>query len=392
MTNPTISIEIANKASDIGQHQWDTCACPEAINGERPLDPFTTFSFISALEESGSVGKGTGWSPCHLVAKRKNQIVGIMPLYLKSHSQGEYIFDQNWAHAYERSGGRYYPKLQSAVPFTPVTGRRFLAKKDFEREIHSAFISGLKHLAIKNDFSSAHITFCTLEETQRFSKDGFYLRKGMQFHWENNGYTNFDDFLSSLSSRKRKAIRKERLTAKSFWNNKGKIVRLNGKEINPKHWDSFWTFYQDTGNRKWGYPYLTRSFFNIIQRDMSENILLILAMEDETPIAGALNFLGQNTIYGRYWGTSKFYSCLHYELCYYQAIDYALEKGLKKIEAGAQGEHKLGRGYLPNYVYSLHWFQNQIFSQAIKDYLCKETDFLSNDFSVLSESSPFKKE
>ena len=390
MVRGKIQIDVLDTITSIDQMEWDLCACPEVLEGENPFDPFTTYKFLSALELSGSVGKGTGWHACHLVAKVSKEIVAVMPLYLKGHSQGEYIFDHNWVHAFESAGGHYYPKLQSSVPFTPATGRRFLTRKGFEKQGREVLISGLLNLAKKNNISSAHITFCTAEEAIEMSREKFSMRKTMQFHWENTGFQTFDDFLAALTSRKRKSIKKERSTARSFWNNRGEILKLTGSKIEPRHWDSFWSFYQDTGRRKWGYPYLTRDFFKIIHETMTENILLILAMENDTPIAGALNFLGKDTLFGRYWGTSKNYSCLHYEICYYQAIEFALENGLRRIEAGAQGEHKLSRGYLPNFVYSLHWFLDPVFGNAVSDYLRKEGEIMSNNLNIMMKASPFK--
>mgnify|MGYP001264126121 FL=1 len=390
MNENQIRIAVLNSISQIDKHDWNVCACPEVFTGGDPYDPFTTYDFLSALEVSGSVGKGTGWNPCHLVAKCLNEIVAVMPLYIKAHSQGEYIFDHNWAHAFESAGGRYYPKLQSTVPFTPATGRRFLTKRGFEKKGRDSLILGLINLARENKISSAHITFCTLEEANEVRSKSFLFRKTIQFHWENRGFKGFDEYLEALTSRKKKAIKKERKTAKSFGRDSGEILRLKGLEIKPKHWDSFWDFYQDTGKRKWGYPYLTREFFKIIHQTMPDQILLVIAAENSLPIAGALNFLGRDTLFGRYWGSSKFYSCLHYEICYYQAIEYAIENGLKRIEAGAQGEHKLSRGYLPSYVYSLHWFLDVSFGNAVGDYLKKEGEIISQDSNTMLRESPFK--
>ena len=385
-----IQVAVLNSISEIEKKDWDLCACPEIFSGGNPYDPFTTHTFLSALELSGSVGKGTGWHPCHLVAKLSNEIIAVMPLYIKGHSQGEYIFDHSWAHAFENAGGRYYPKLQSSVPFTPATGRRLLTKKGFEKKGRESLILGLINLARENKISSAHITFCTKEEANQIQNESFLFRKTIQFHWENRGFKDFDDFLNALNSRKKKAIRKERKTAKSFGNDSGKILKLSGLEIQSKHWDSFWDFYQDTGKRKWGFPYLTREFFRIIHQTMPNQILLVLAIENSLPIAGALNFLGKDTLFGRYWGSSKFYSCLHYEICYYQAIEYAIEHGLKRIEAGAQGEHKLSRGYLPTFVFSLHWFLDNAFGQAVEDYLEKERVIISKDSDIMLMQSPFR--
>jgi len=385
-----VKVEFINDINLIEKKQWDLCACPEVFKGEKIIDPFTTYNFISALENSGSVGKGTGWHSCHLVVKIEKEIIAVMPLYLKGHSQGEYIFDHNWAQAYNNFGGNYYPKIQSAVPFTPATGRRFLTKKGFEKQGRDALERGIINLALNNKLSSAHITFCTSFEAKKVSDNNFLKRKTLQYHWENKGFSNFEDFLNSLSSRKRKTIKKERKIATSLFKDNDGIFSFTGSQLRDKHWDSFWKFYQDTGNRKWGIPYLTRDFFQIINECMPENILLFLAIENNTPIAGALNFIGADTLYGRYWGCSKYHSCLHYELCYYQAIDYALKNRIKKVEAGAQGEHKISRGYLPSFVYSLHWFSNKSFASAISEYLDKEEKVINQEYNILMKTSPYK--
>lgn len=390
MDKKNVKVEFINDINLIEKKQWDLCACPEAFKGEKIIDPFTTYNFISALENSGSVGKGTGWHSCHLVVKIEKEIIAVMPLYLKGHSQGEYIFDHNWAQAYNNFGGNYYPKIQSAVPFTPVTGRRFLTKKGFEKQGRDALERGIINLALNNKLSSAHITFCTSFEAKKVSDNNFLKRKTLQYHWENKGFGNFEDFLNSLSSRKRKTIKKERKIATSLFKDNDGIFSFTGSQLRNKHWDSFWKFYQDTGNRKWGIPYLTRDFFQIINESMPENILLFLAIENNIPIAGALNFIGADTLYGRYWGCSKYHSCLHYELCYYQAIDYALKNRIKKVEAGAQGEHKISRGYLPSFVYSLHWFSNKSFASAISEYLDKEEKVINEEYDILMKTSPYK--
>ena len=390
MDKKNVKVEFINDINLIEKKQWDLCACPEAFKGEKIIDPFTTYNFISALENSGSVGKGTGWHSCHLVVKIEKEIIAVMPLYLKGHSQGEYIFDHNWAQAYNNFGGNYYPKIQSAVPFTPATGRRFLTKKGFEKQGRDALERGIINLVLNNKLSSAHITFCTSFEAKKVSDNNFLSRKTLQYHWENKGFSNFEDFLNSLSSRKRKTIKKERKIATSLFKDNDGIFSFTGSQLRDKHWDSFWKFYQDTGNRKWGIPYLTRDFFQIINECMPENILLFLAIENNTPIAGALNFIGADTLYGRYWGCSKYHSCLHYELCYYQAIDYALKNRIKKVEAGAQGEHKISRGYLPSFVYSLHWFSNKSFASAISEYLDKEEKVINQEYDVLMKTSPYK--
>ena len=390
MDKKNVKVEFINDINLIEKKQWDLCACPEVFKGEKIIDPFTTYNFISALENSGSVGKGTGWHSCHLVVKIEKEIIAVMPLYLKGHSQGEYIFDHNWAQAYNNFGGNYYPKIQSAVPFTPATGRRFLTKKGFEKQGRDALERGIINLVLNNKLSSAHITFCTSFEAMKVSDNNFLKRKTLQYHWENKGFSNFEDFLNSLSSRKRKTIKKERKIATSLFKDNDGIFSLTGSQLRDKHWDSFWKFYQDTGNRKWGIPYLTRDFFQIINECMPENILLFLAIENDTPIAGALNFIGADTLYGRYWGCSKYHSCLHYELCYYQAIDYVVKNRIKKVEAGAQGEHKISRGYLPNFVYSLHWFSNKSFASAISEYLDKEEKVINQEYDILMKTSPYK--
>ena len=390
MDKKNVKVEFINDINLIEKKQWDLCACPEVFKGEKIIDPFTTYNFISALENSGSVGKGTGWHSCHLVVKIEKEIIAVMPLYLKGHSQGEYIFDHNWAQAYNNFGGNYYPKIQSAVPFTPATGRRFLTKKGFEKQGRDALERGIINLALNNKLSSAHITFCTSFEAKKVSDNNFLKRKTLQYHWENKGFSNFEDFLNSLSSRKRKTIKKERKIATSLFKDNDGIFSFTGSQLRDKHWDSFWKFYQDTGNRKWGIPYLTRDFFQIINECMPENILLFLAIENDTPIAGALNFIGADTLYGRYWGCSKYHSCLHYELCYYQAIDYALKNRINKVEAGAQGEHKISRGYLPSFVYSLHWFSNKSFASAISEYLDKEDKVINQEYDILMKTSPYK--
>ena len=384
------AVEITAHASlsDIAAEDWDACACPEAAEGGPPLDPFTTHRFLSALEDSGSVGPGTGWQPRYLVARAGGQVIAAAPLYAKGHSQGEYIFDHNWAHAYERAGGRYYPKLQMAVPFTPATGRRFLTRPGWEDVGRAALVQGAVQVAEDNGLSSLHITFCTEEEAEAGARIGLLRRTTQQFHWENAGYGSFDDFLGSLSSRKRKTIRKERAQAQGFG---GQIVSLTGDDLRPDHWDAFWRFYQNTGARKWGTPYLTRAFFDIVQDRMRDDVLLVLAMRDGQPVAGALNFIGRDTLFGRYWGCTEHHPCLHFELCYYQAIDAAIARGLTRVEAGAQGEHKLARGYLPVPTHSLHWIADPGFSEAVENYLEAERAAVEEDIEILTAYGPFRK-
>ena len=387
MTDDAIEITAFGSIADIGQSDWDACANPDGA--AVPMDPFTTHRFLKALEDSGSVGPGTGWQPRYLSAKQNDQVIAVLPLYAKGHSQGEYIFDHNWAHAYENAGGRYYPKLQVAVPFTPATGRRFLTRAGFETLGMSALVQGAVQIAADNELSSLHATFCTEAEALAGEEMGLMTRAGQQFHWVNNSYADFDAFLASLSSRKRKNIRKERAQAQGFG---GQILALTGDQIEPHHWDAFWQFYQDTGNRKWGTPYLTRAFFECAQETLRDDMLLVLAVREGRPIAGALNFIGRETLFGRYWGCTEHHACLHFELCYYQAIDFAISKGLSRVEAGAQGEHKLARGYLPTPTYSLHWFADAGFRDAVGRYLREEKRAVDHEIEVLTSYGPFKKE
>lgn len=388
MTDQPIEINVLSSLSQIDAQTWDACAAPEAQDGERPVDPFTTHRFLKALEDSGSVGRGTGWQPQYLTARLNGEVIAVAPLYAKGHSQGEFIFDHNWAHAFERAGGRYYPKLQMAVPFTPATGRRFLVRPGFETLGQSALVQGAVQLASDNQLSSLHITFCTDEEAAAGQEMGLMLRSSQQFHWQNRGYRSFDDFLATLSSRKRKNIRKERREAQDFG---GQIVTLTGDQIEPEHWDAFWRFYQDTGARKWGTPYLTRAFFDIAQETLRGDIALVLAVRDGAYVAGALNFIGRDTLYGRYWGCIEDHPCLHFELCYYRAIDLAIQEGLARVEAGAQGEHKLARGYMPIATHSLHWVADEGFRDAIRNYLEAEQEAVDNEIEILTTYGPFKK-
>lgn len=386
MSQQEVEIRVFAKLADIGQVAWDACACPEAENG-RPRDPFTTYRFLDALEQSGSVGTGTGWAPQYLAAMIGGEIIGVAPLYAKMHSQGEYVFDHSWANAYERAGGRYYPKLQIAVPFTPATGRRFLVRPEFADVGFQALVQGAVQLTENNNLSSVNATFCTEDEAERAKALGMMVRKTQQFHWRNDGYEDFDGFLASLSSRKRKTIRKERSTAQSFG---GTIRTLIGDDIQPEHWDAFWAFYQDTGARKWGQPYLTRAFFDIAQDTLRDDMALVLAERGGRPIAGALNFIGKDALYGRYWGALEHHSCLHFEVCYYRAIDLAIAEGLGTVEAGAQGEHKLARGYLPTPTWSVHWMRDAGFARAVGDYLEAEAAAVDEEIEILTAYGPFK--
>jgi len=383
-----VDIETLTGLHQIDAADWDACACPEVADGGRPLDPFTTHRFLLALEQSGSVGVGTGWQPRHIIARSGGEVIAVAPLYAKGHSQGEYIFDHNWAHAYERAGGRYYPKLQLAVPFTPATGRRFLTRPGREEIGLAALVQGAVQLADTNELSSLHITFCTEAEAKAGARIGLMARASTQFHWLNHDYDDFDGFLSDLASRKRKTIRKERRTAQGFG---GEIVALTGDQIRPEHWDAFWIFYQDTGARKWGTPYLTRKFFDLAQEHLRDDMLLVLAIREGQPVAGALNFFGRDTLYGRYWGCIEDHPCLHFELCYYQAIEAAIENGMARVEAGAQGSHKLARGYLPVQTHSLHWVRDGGFAEAVAQFLQAEQDAIDEEIEVLTGFGPFRK-
>ncbi|MGH1353677.1 MAG: GNAT family N-acetyltransferase [Thalassovita sp.] len=385
MAEETIEIQVLSSLSQVDPSAWDACA--RAGDGRAP-DPFTTYRFLSALEDSGSVGRGTGWQPQYLAAKQGDELIACAPLYAKSHSQGEYVFDHSWAHAYERAGGRYYPKLQLAVPFTPVTGPRFLTRPGQEMTGMSALIQGAVQLATEHGVSSLHATFCTEAESLAGRQMGLMHRTGQQFHWLNDGYADFDAFLAALSSRKRKAIRKERRVAQAFG---GTIRQLTGDDIKAHYWDAFWQFYQDTGARKWGTPYLTREFFEIAHATMRDDILLVMAEQDGFPVAGALNFVGQDTLFGRYWGCVQDFPCLHFEACYYQAIDYAITHRLQKVEAGAQGEHKLARGYLPVETHSLHWIADAGFARAVEQFLDGERRAVTEEIEILTDYGPFKK-
>ena len=384
-----IEIHVHPSLSDIDAADWDSCACPEAADGGPPVDPFTTYRFLKALEDSGSVGRGTGWDPRYLTAHRGDDLIAVAPLYAKSHSQGEYIFDFNWAHAFENAGGDYYPKLQIAVPFTPATGRRFLCRPGEEVTGTSALIQGAVRLAADNGLSSLHATFCTEAEALAGEQMGLMRRVSQQFHWENRGYDSFDAFLSTLSSRKRKTIRKERERANAFG---GEIRSLTGEQIEPHHWDAFWRFYQDTGSRKWGTPYLTRAFFDIAQDTLRDDILLVMCHRDGRDVAGALNMIGRDVLFGRHWGCIEHHDCLHFEACYYRAIDYAIDHNLQGVEAGAQGEHKLARGYLPAECHSLHWVGNQGFARAIEQFLRQERRAIEEDIEVMTAYGPFKRD
>lgn len=348
-------------------------------------NPFMSHGFLTALEDSGSVGEGTGWQPAPIAIEGESgELVAALPAYLKGHSQGEYVFDHNWADAYQRAGGRYYPKLQIAAPFTPATGPRLLFR---DPAYALPLLRAAEQLCAQNGLSGAHATFISAEQIPLFEAAGWLIRHDIQFHWTSRGYRSFDDFLAELSSRKRKEVRKERAAAQGA----AKIIRLRGAEIRPQHWDAFWQFYQDTGSRKWGSPYLTRSAFDLIAERLGDAVLLVLGLQDAQPIAGALNLIGRDAVYGRYWGCTRNVPFLHFELCYYQAIEVAIELGLGRVEAGAQGGHKLARGYEPARTTSAHWIADPAFRDAIADFLHRERAGVAADVNYLETKTPYRK-
>jgi hypothetical protein len=367
---------IAGSVGSLDAGEWDACAGTD--------NPFLSHAFLSILEDSGSVSALTGWRPLPItIAGADGRLDAAVPAYVKGHSQGEYVFDHNWADAWERAGGRYYPKLQIAVPLTPVPGPRLLARDSARIP---ALIAALETVTADNGMSSAHATFISDEDLPWFEHAGWLIREGSQFHWQNDGYETFDDFLAALSSRKRKAIRKERARAVEGLT----IEHVTGAALTEDHWDIFWEFYQDTGARKWGQPYLTRSFFSLLGERMAERTLLILANRDGRTVAGALNLIGADTLYGRYWGCIEDVPFLHFELCYYQAIDAALERGLSRVEAGAQGSHKLARGYRPVPTWSAHFFPDRNFRRAVADYLNAERQAVEREIEFLGDMTPFR--
>jgi len=377
MSGEPVVARVGGGIADFDAAQWDACAGAD--------DPFLSHAFLSALEESGSATAETGWRPLPIAIDGPDGApAALMPAYLKSHSLGEYVFDHGWADAWERAGGDYYPKLQIAVPFTPVPGRRLLAK---EPRLAPALIAAAEQLVEANHLSSAHATFVAPDQIRLFEQAGWLLRADSQFHWLNEGYAGFEDFLATLTHRHRKAVRRERAKAVAGL----EIVHLTGDAIREAHWDAFWHFYQDTGARKWGHPYLTRAFFSLLGERMAERLLLILALRDGRPIAGALNVIGAEALYGRYWGALEEVPFLHFELCYYQAIDAAIARGLSRAEAGAQGRHKLARGYRPVPTFSAHFIPNPGFRRAVADFLERERAAVVHEIAALGEMTPFKR-
>lgn len=390
-------IQLLSSLVEISAKDWNEIANPGAGSDSTlnyAYNPFLSYDFLYALEASGCATPETGWMARHLVLERDNEegqstISGLVPCYLKTHSQGEYVFDHGWADAFERAGGDYYPKLQCTVPFTPVTGRRFLTRNDKDGEENQKILAGaLQQVCQQMGVSSAHLTFMNKDEWQLAGDQGYLLRQDQQFHWLNNNYEDFDAFLNSLNSRKRKVIRKERRAALA--DNGIAIEWLTGSDLTEDVWDAFFEFYLDTGSRKWGRPYLNREFYSLIGESMADDIVLIMAKRAGRYIAGAINFIGSDTLYGRHWGCIEDHPFLHFEICYYQAIDWAITHKKRCIEAGAQGEHKLARGYLPQITYSAHHVVNPGFRNAIEDYLTRERRAVDHENKILKQHSPFK--
>jgi uncharacterized protein len=413
MTEIELRIRIAQSLADVPADGWNACAggpgipaikakdevqltsedksSPDLCTQGQVPNPFVSHEFLSSLEASGSVGGRTGWLPRHvLVDDKGGTLLGAMPCYAKTHSRGEYVFDHGWAEAFERAGGDYYPKLQVAVPFTPVTGPRLLIRPGPTADaMRGALADALVDLTSSNELSSAHVSFLTEAEWRALGKRNFLQRTDQQFHWENGGYASFDEFLAALASRKRKTIRRERKEALSA----GVEVRwLTGSDLTEAVWDAFFAFYMETGSRKWGRPYLTREFFSIVGERMRDRILLVMARRAGRWIAGAINFIGADTLYGRNWGAIEHHPFLHFEVCYYQAIDYAIAHGLRRVEAGAQGEHKLARGYLPHTTYSAHFIANPALRRAVADYLSRERAYVQAAAEELAAAAPFRKD
>ena len=377
------TVKVLSGVGEIAAAEWDACAGPD--------NPFVSHAFLSALEETGCASRESGWLPRHLaIEDEAGRLIGAAPMYLKTHSYGEYVFDWGWAEAYERAGGKYYPKLQASIPFTPVTGPRLLLRRPAtEPGVADALIAGMVQLSSRLDVSSLHVTFPTQEQWELLGQRGFLLRQGQQFHWLNPGYGSFDDFLATLASRKRKAIRKERRQALDAGIT---IETLTGADIKPRHWDAFHAFYVDTAKRKWGHPYLSRAFFARLGETLGDKVVLIMAARDGRAIAGALNLRGADALYGRNWGCLEDHKFLHFELCYYRAMDFAIETGLARVEAGAGGMHKIQRGYLPQPTYSAHWIRDANFRRAVERFLDEERREVDFERDVLTRHGPFRQD
>jgi predicted N-acyltransferase len=385
VTSLRAEVSIHRRVSDIGRAAWDACA----DNPAHAANPFIGYDFLDIAEESGSASPRTGWAPQHLAVRdERGEVAAVAPVYLKSHSQGEYVFDHSWADAYERAGGRYYPKLVSAAPFSPVTGPRLLVRPDVDQaQGRKMLLSGAIAVCEKMDVSTLGVNFPTADEWRFMGDQGMLLRQNQQYHWLNAGYATFDDFLGALSSGRRKTIRRERRDSVADL----EVHALTGKDLKEEHWDAFYGFYMDTGNRKWGRPYLNRLFFSLLNERMADRVLLLLARRNGRWIAGALNLIGGDCLYGRNWGCVEDVPFLHFELCYYQAIEWAIDHGLARVEAGAQGQHKIARGYLPTAVYSAHYISDPGLSHAVGRFLEEERRHVQGEMDWLAEEySPFK--
>jgi predicted N-acyltransferase len=417
MAAAEMTLRVASAIDEVAPEAWDACANPALPNSGRDLqavvpaesqdcageflgaptsvaeaeyNPFIAHAFLSALERSGSARGRTGWQPTHLLAQtRDGTLVGAAPCYAKSHSQGEYVFDHGWAEAYYRAGGSYYPKLQVSVPFTPAAGRRLLVRPGPQADaVRGALADGLAEICRRADASSVHVTFATEPEWKLLGKHDYLLRTHRQFHWLNGGYDSFEAFLGALASRKRKTIRRERADALS---NGIDIHWLTGSDLTESVWDAFFEFYMETGSRKWGRPYLTRAFYSMVGETMRDRILLVMAKRNGRWIAGAINFIGSDALFGRHWGAIEHHPFLHFEVCYYQAIDYAIAHKLARVEAGAQGQHKIARGYLPATTYSAHYILDERLRRAIADFLHHERAHVAEEIDELAEGAPFRK-
>jgi predicted N-acyltransferase len=381
------AVRVARRIAEIGREPWDACAGNPAY----AANPFIAYDFLHAAEEAGCATERTGWGPQHLAVEDEDgRVAAVMPLYLKSHSQGEYIFDHAWADAYERAGGQYYPKLLSAAPFTPATGARLLARPDVDAaEARGYLLGGALTLCERYRASSFHVNFPTEDEWRWMGEQGMARREGQQYHWRNAGYATFEDFLGALSSGRRKTIRRERRDAQAGL----EIVAVTGGDLTEDHWDAFFRFYMDTGSRKWGRPYLTRPFFSLLGETMADRVLLLMARKDGRWIAGALNLIGGDCLYGRNWGCVEDVPFLHFELCYYQAIEWAIDHGLARVEAGAQGQHKIARGYLPSPVYSTHYIADPALRGPVERFVAQERAGVEHEMEWLAEEySPFRQE
>jgi predicted N-acyltransferase len=388
--NAALRLSTIGAIADIDPADWDACALHGGLDQDARDNPFLSHAFLSAAERSGSAIPSAGWGPRHLLAHDETgRLVACVPLYLKSHSFGEYVFDWAWADAYERAGGQYYPKLVAGVPFTPVTGPRLLMRRDAASPaLRLTLAEGLAEVARQLGVSSLHVNFCLKDEWNALVEAGFLKREGQQFHWENRGYETFDDFLATLSSRKRKNIRKEREAVRDSGLT---IQTLNGDALKPRHWDAFYDFYEDTAGRKWGQAYLTRKFFDLLGERLADRVVLVMAFNGKRAIAGALNLVGGGVIYGRNWGALEHHPFLHFEACYYRAIDYAIANGLKRVEAGAGGRHKISRGYLPAPTRSAHWIGDTRFRDAVARFLASERVQIAGEREILAERGPFRK-